>query len=365
MTDTPLAPGSTVGILGGGQLGRMLAMSAARLGLNCHIYCNEQRSPAFEVAADHTIGDYDDEAALKKFAKSVDVATLEFENVPAAALAAIAKDVPVFPPPYSVEVSQDRLAEKQFAEKLGIGVAPYCEVHSLEDLQDAVEQLGRPGLLKTRRLGYDGKGQVKITDSTGLPEAYESLSGAAALYEKFIDFDREISVVVVRGRDGETRFYDPSENRHENQILAETRIPARVPGTIAHAATDIAERIVSALDYCGVLCVELFYCGEHASAPLVVNEIAPRVHNSGHWTLDACAVSQFENHVRAVAGWPLGTCARHSDAIMRNLIGEDAENWLALAREENACLHLYGKRQIRPGRKMGHVTWLRELRRQD
>ena len=339
-------------------------MSAANLGLTCHIYCNEERAPAFEVAAHQTVGKYDDEAALREFAKSVDVATLEFENVPAAALVAVSNDTPVYPPTYAVEVSQDRLAEKQFAEKLGIGVAPFREVNSLEQLEAAVDELGRPGLLKTRRLGYDGKGQVKITDDTSLEEAHASLGGAAALYEKFIDFECEVSVVAVRGQDGETRFYDPSENRHENQILAETRIPARVPDGVARDATDIASRIVNDLDYCGVLCVELFYGGEQAAAPLIVNEIAPRVHNSGHWTIDACSVSQFENHIRAVAGWPLGACARHADALMRNLIGADAEKWLELAHEENASIHLYGKRQIRPGRKMGHVTWLRPMANQ-
>lgn len=358
MTDAPLSPGSTIGILGGGQLGRMLAMAAAELGLNCHIYCDEENAPAYEVAAYRTVGAYDDEAALRAFAQSVDVATLEFENVPAAAMAMVSRDAPVFPPPFAVEVSQDRLAEKRFAQELEIGVAPYREVKSLEELEAAVEALGRPGLLKTRRLGYDGKGQVKITDETDLAEAHELVGGVDALYERFIDFRCEVSVVAVRGQDGEMRFYDPSENRHENQILAETRIPARVPDEIVSNATDIARRIVEALDYRGVLCVELFYGGEQAPAPLIVNEIAPRVHNSGHWTLDACAVSQFENHIRAVAGWPLGPCTRHANAVMKNLIGDDVKQWLELAREGNAGLHLYGKRHIRPGRKMGHITWL-------
>ena len=244
--------------------------------------------------------------------RSVDVATLEFENVPAAAMAMVSNDAAVYPPPYAVEVSQDRLAEKRFAQDLGIGVAPYREVKSLDQLEAAVEELGRPGLLKTRRLGYDGKGQVKITDGTSLVDSHASLGGVDALYESFIDFQCEVSVVAVRGQDGEMRFYDPSENRHENQILAETRIPADVPDKILASATDIAGKIVEALEYRGVLCVELFYGGEQAAEPLIVNEIAPRVHNSGHWTLDACAVSQFENHIRAVAGWPLGRCTRHA-----------------------------------------------------
>ena len=358
MASTPLAPGSIIGILGGGQLGRMLAMAAAKLGLTCHIYCDDENAPAFAVSAQSTIGAYDDEAALLGFAKSVNVATLEFENVPAAALTTVAKAVPVFPPPRAVEVSQDRLAEKAFASQLDIAVAPYREITSRGELEQAVQQLGLPGLIKTRRLGYDGKGQVRIREHRDIASAFDGLKGAPALLEKFIEFECEVSVIVVRGQDGETSFYDPSENRHENQILAETRVPARIPENVANDARAIAARIVDALDYCGVLCVELFYCGPESPTPLVVNEIAPRVHNSGHWTLDACVISQFENHIRAVAGWPLGQCERHSDAIMRNLIGDDAKDWLALSREENASLHLYGKRQIRPGRKMGHVTWL-------
>ena len=358
MASNPLAPGSTIGILGGGQLGRMLAMAAAELGLSCHIYCDEERAPAFAVSAHQTVGAYDDEATLLEFAKSVDVATVEFENVPAAALATVAIQTPVFPPPHAVEVSQDRLAEKTFASDLGIPVASYREITSIDELEQAVQSLGKPALLKTRRLGYDGKGQVKISDETNLGDAYESLNGAPALLEKFIGFDCEISVVAVRGQDGETRFYDPSENRHENQILAEARVPARIPDQIADDARAIARQLVESLDYRGVLCVEMFYCGDQGSAPLVVNEIAPRVHNSGHWTLDACVISQFENHIRAVAGWPLGACARHSDAVMTNLIGDQAKDWPALAAEDNTGLHLYGKRQIRPGRKMGHVTRL-------
>lgn len=365
MASAPLSPGSVIGILGGGQLGRMLAMAAANLGLTCHIFCDDENAPAFEVSALRTVGAYDDDAALLAFAESVDVATLEFENVPAAALASVAKAVPVFPPPRAVEVSQDRLAEKTFASQLDIAVAPFREVTSLGELQRATEELGFPVLLKTRRLGYDGKGQVRVQEQTDLADAFECLKGAPALFEKFITFECEISVIAVRGQDGETSFYDPSENRHENQILAETRVPARIPENIADDARAIAARIIEALDYCGVLCVELFYCGARAPAPLIANEIAPRVHNSGHWTMDACAVSQFENHIRAVAGWPTGHCERHSDATMRNLIGDDAKDWLELSRQENASLHLYGKKQMRAGRKMGHVTWLSPKSRHD
>jgi 5-(carboxyamino)imidazole ribonucleotide synthase len=358
MVESVLPPGSTIGILGGGQLGRMLAMAAAKLGLKCHIYCNEDNAPAFEVAAHHSVGAYDDERALSAFAKTVDVATVEFENVPAAALAAVAREALVAPPPHALDVSQDRLAEKTFAANFGIAVAPHREVNTLADLEEAVTELGAPALLKTRQFGYDGKGQVRIDAETDLAEEFAGLKGAAALLEKFISFECEISAIAVRSRDGEIRIYDPSENRHENQILAEARVPARVPAYVAEDAREIVRKIAEELDYWGVICVELFYCGETATAPLVVNEIAPRVHNSGHWTLDACAVSQFENHIRAIAGWPLGSCQRQCDAVMTNLIGADVERWEDLAREDNASLHLYGKRQARPGRKMGHVTRL-------
>ncbi len=358
MPDAPLPPGSTIGVLGGGQLGRMLATAAAQLGLKCHIYSDVPGVPAFDVAAAHTVAPYDDETALLAFARSVDVATIEFENVPAAALAAVARVTPVFPPVRAVEISQDRLSEKEFLKARSIGVAPFARVESEPDLAAALEAVGTPSLLKTRRLGYDGKGQVHVGPGTDLAVAWERLAGVPALLEAFVDFAFEVSVLAVAGRSGETAFYDASRNRHENQILAEARVPAGLPPEIAAAAREIAARIVRDLDYVGVLGVEMFYCGAAAAAPLLVNEIAPRVHNSGHWTLDACLVSQFENHIRAVAGWPLGATARHSDAVMTNLIGPDADGWRALAGEAGTAVHLYGKREARPGRKMGHVTRL-------
>lgn len=365
MARTVLPPGSTIGILGGGQLGRMLAIAAAKLGLRCHIYCDEDNAPAFEVSAQHTVGAYDDDAALDAFACSVDAATVEFENVPAATLAAIGKATEVYPPPHALEVSQDRLAEKTFATGLGIAVAPHMAVDTLEDLEEAVSGLGAPGMLKTRRFGYDGKGQVKITPESDLAQAFDSLNGAPALLEKFVQFDCEVSIIAVRGQDGDIRLYDLSENLHANQILSETRVPAGIPESLVEEARTIIRKLADALDYCGVLCVELFYCGQEADTPLVMNEFAPRVHNSGHWTLDACAVSQFENHIRAVAGWPLGACSRHSDAVMTNLIGDDVERWSALADEAGTSLHLYGKKHARKGRKMGHFTRLLPLTGQD
>ena len=356
MARSALPPGSTIGILGGGQLGRMLAMAAAKLGLHCHVYCDEDNAPAFEVAARHTVGAYDDEAALDTFARAVDVATVEFENVPAATLAAIGKETAVFPPPRALEASQDRLAEKMFATGLGIAVAPHMAIDTLADLERAVSELGTPALLKTRRLGYDGKGQAKITGETDLAGTFASLDGAPALLEKFVKFQCEVSIIAVRGQDGDIRSYDPPENLHANQILSESRVPARIPDAVADEARVIVRKLADALDYCGVICVELFYTGEDENTPLILNEFAPRVHNSGHWTLDACPVSQFENHIRAVAGWPLGDCARECDAVMTNLIGPDVERWSQLAKEDGASIHLYGKRHARPGRKMGHVT---------
>ena len=356
--EAPLPPGGTIGILGGGQLGRMLAMAAARLGLTCHIYSDVPDVPAFEVALHHTVAAYDDEAALLEFAKAVDVVTVEFENVPAEALATAARASAVFPPVRAVEVSQDRLIEKEFMKSHGIAVAPFACVDTERDLEAAVETIGTPSLLKTRRLGYDGKGQVKIATQADMETARAALAGVPSLLEAFIAFEAEVSVIAVRSRSGAVSFYDPSRNRHENQILAESRVPSGLPADIEDAARDIAARIVDDFDYVGVLCVEMFYCGADAERPLMVNEIAPRVHNSGHWTIDACIVSQFENHVRAIAGWPLGTTARHSDAVMTNLIGADVQDWPVLAGRDGVAVHLYGKREARPGRKMGHVTRL-------
>lgn len=358
MADLIVPPGGTVGILGGGQLGRMLAMAAAKLGLRCHIYCDEERAPAYDVAAEVTVAAYDNAEALEKFGRSVDVATVEFENVPASALEIIQRTTAVYPPARSLEVSQDRLQEKTFAQELGVAVAPYRPVSSLDELEMAVKELGAPGLLKTRRFGYDGKGQVRIMEESDLRAAFDSLDGAPALLERFVDFECEVSMVAARGRDGSISCYDLAENDHSNQILSQTRIPARVPASIADSARRWTEEIMASLDYCGVLCVEFFYCGEKTDAPLVMNEFAPRVHNSGHWTLDACAVSQFENHIRAVAGWPLGECSRKCDAVMTNLIGEDVGRWRDIAEEPNVSLHLYGKREARKGRKMGHYTQL-------
>jgi 5-(carboxyamino)imidazole ribonucleotide synthase len=351
-----LPPGSIVGILCGGQLGRMLALAAARLGLKTHIYSDEPDVPAFDVSAFSTVGSFADEAALGDFAANVDVVTCEFENVPARALEIAGKKAPVHPPAKAFAVAQDRLVEKDFMRGLGIPVADYADVHDERSLRDALLHVQLPAILKTRRFGYDGKGQALVRNESEALAALKELRGQPALIERLIAFEREISVLAVRGQDGALRFYDPVENVHQNGILAVSRAPARIHDDCAEEARRIAGTIAEALGHVGVLCVEMF---QREEAPrLLVNEIAPRVHNSGHWTIDACLVSQFENHIRAIAGWPLGETARHSDAVMTNLIGTDVDRWRELAGEEGVSVHLYGKAEARPGRKMGHTTRL-------
>jgi 5-(carboxyamino)imidazole ribonucleotide synthase len=357
MPEAPLPPGSTIGILGGGQLGRMLAVAASRLGIRTHIYSDETAAPAFDVSAARTVGSYEDDDALARFALSCDVVTCEFENVPAGTLEAAARHVPVFPGAQSFAVAQDRLAEKDFVTGLGIPVAPYARIDSADDLRAALARVRIPALLKTRRFGYDGRGQIMIRGEDDIAAALEAIGHAPALIEGIVRFEREISVIVVRGQDGAMQFYDPIENVHENGILAISRAPARIPQSLAVEARSIAGRIAEALAHVGVLCVEMFE-REGEKPELIVNEFAPRVHNSGHWTIDACLVSQFENHVRATCFWPLGEASRHSDAVMTNLIGVEVERWGELAAKPGTAVHLYGKTEARAGRKMGHVTRL-------
>ena len=345
----PLAPGSTIGILGGGQLGRMLALAAARLGLRCHIYENADAPPAAQVADAFTRGAYDDRAALEAFAASIDVATYEFVNIDLAAVDALTPLVPVRPGRRALEVSQDRIAEKDFLSGLGLRTAPYAAVSSLSELEDAMEHVGTPAILKTRRFGYDGKGQARIMGHGGASDAWEAIGARPAVLEGFVSFEREISVIAARGLDGDVSAFDPGENQHENGILRRTTVPAAIPPSLAQDAVLLAGRILNALDYVGVIGVELFV----APDGLVVNEIAPRVHNSGHWTQNACLIDQFEMHVRAICGWPLGDGSRHSDAEMLNLLGDEADSAPQLT---GAAVHLYGKGEARPGRKMGHVN---------
>ncbi len=350
----PLPPGSTIGILGGGQLGRMLTLAAARLGFKCHVF-NDASGPAFDVASATTLGGFNDAEKLKHFAGAVDVVTYEFENVPVAAATAVERIVPVRPGLRALQVSQDRLTEKRFVSDLGLPVAPFAAIEGAQDIEAAVRTVTLPAILKTRRLGYDGKGQARVACAPELPSKLAEIGNAPATLEAVVDFKCEVSVLLVRGLDGAMCLYDIPENRHEAGILRTSAVPCDLPASHQTRAYEIAAKIAEALDYVGVLAVEMFYTGD-AGTPLVVNEFAPRVHNSGHWTIDACAVSQFENHMRAVAGWPLGPTERHSDAVMQNLIGSDVEDWAGLAAEPRACLHLYGKREARPGRKMGHVT---------
>jgi 5-(carboxyamino)imidazole ribonucleotide synthase len=349
-----LPPGSVVGILGGGQLGRMLALAAARLGLKCHIYAPEQDSPAFQVAAAHTVAAYDDFDALEIFARAVQVVTYEFENVPAETAEFLEQRVALAPGAGALATAQDRVAEKSFIAGLDIAVAPFMAVDNEASLAAAIAGIGKPAILKTRRFGYDGKGQVKIHGDMAPEAAFAEIGKAPAILEGFVDFTKEISVVAARGWDGQVEVYDVPENVHRDHILYTSTVPARLPPGIAEAARGIGGRIIAALDYVGVIGIELFV-GEQG---LVVNEIAPRVHNSGHWTMDACTVSQFEQHIRAICGWPLGSPHRHSDVVMMNLLGDEADNWAGLAAEPNAGLHLYGKTEARRGRKMGHINRL-------
>lgn len=355
---TALPPGSTIGILGSGQLGRMLSLAAARLGLKCHIY-SDVPGGACDVAAASTIAAYEDTAAVRAFAEEVSVVTYEFENVPLEAAAAAEAVAPVRPGPRALAVAQDRVEEKSFIAALGIPVAPFAPVTDDASLVLARQTIGETGILKTARFGYDGKGQVRIRKGDELAPAFEALKRAPSVLEGLVPFAYEVSVLVVRSVSGETRFYDIPVNTHKDGILDTSTVPSPIPAEHAARACEMAAAIATALGYVGVLGVEMFYLGPEAPEPLVVNEIAPRVHNSGHWTMDACLVSQFENHIRAVAGWPLGPTARHSDVAMTNLIGHDADHWAALAAEPDTALHLYGKPEARPGRKMGHINRLK------
>ena len=350
----PLKPGATIGILGGGQLGRMLALAAARLGLKTHIYSDESESCAMLVAAASTRGHYDDEQALERFASQCDVVTFEFENVPDKTAHFLTAHVPVAPNGRSLAIAQDRFLEKSFVSGLGIATAPFRDVTSETVAKDAFAALGGPAVLKTRRLGYDGKGQQKVVSTEDCARAFAAMGGVPCILEKFVDFAFEASVVAARGRDGAFAAYDPPKNEHENHILRRSTVPSPLDPEKSAEAVAVARRIAESLDYVGVLGVELFI-GKNGE--IAVNELAPRVHNSGHWTIDACVVSQFEQHIRAVAGWPLGDPSRHSDAVMESIIGAEADEWLDYAKRP-AGLHLYGKRFVRPGRKMGHITRL-------
>ncbi len=354
MSET-LPVGARIGILGGGQLGRMLSVAAARLGLRTHIFEPGANPPAGDVAHQVTTAPYEDEAALTAFARSVDVITYEFENIPTSALDLLEDLRPVRPGREALRVSQDRLTEKNFLHDLGLRTAPFARVDSLEDLTRAVSEIGRPAILKTRRFGYDGKGQVRISEDTDLAAAWAEMRDAPAILEGFVDFSCEISVIGARNPAGDVACFDPGENVHRDGILRTTTVPASVSAALRTNAVLLAGRILTALDYAGVIGVELFVTEEG----LVVNEIAPRVHNSGHWTQQGCTIDQFEQHIRAVADWPLGDGTRYADVVMENLIGDEVAQIPQLARAPGVSIHLYGKTEIKPGRKMGHINRVR------
>jgi 5-(carboxyamino)imidazole ribonucleotide synthase len=351
----PLGPDATIGILGGGQLGRMLVLAAARLGFRCHVLCPDSHSPAFDVVRSVTEADYLDMAALDRFAADVDVVTYEFENVPAETATFLSARKPVLPDPKVLATTQDRLIEKEFVRSLDIETAKFARVDSGHGLMAALAAIGKPAVLKTRRFGYDGKGQIMIRDG-GDPAMFDELGGQAQILESFVPFEREISVVAARGRDGAIECFDVIENEHEDHILKTSRVPANVTPAVAAEARRIAEKIAEAFDYVGVLAVEMFVVKDGARHAVLVNEIAPRVHNSGHWTIDGASVSQFEQHIRAVAGLPLGEPIRRGRIEMINLLGDDVKDAPKWLETPGAAVHLYGKSAVRPGRKMGHVT---------
>lgn len=349
-----ITPGATIGILGGGQLARMLALSCAQLGLKTHIFSPVADDPAFDVSTKQTRANFLDELALDYFANSVDIITYEFENVPARTAQVLESLRPVRPSPKVLALTQDRLIEKQFIRRLEAQTAEFSDITDINSFKKALSVIGYPSILKTRRMGYDGKGQAKVTDQSDLEKLYASFDGSACILEEFVNFSKEISIVAARGLDGEFSAYDICENIHEDHILSTTLVPTTIKEATVQRAIHIARQIAEAADYVGIFAVEMFVIGDHEA--LIVNEIAPRVHNSGHWTLGGAVTSQFEQHIRAIAGWPLGSTARLGRKVsMQNLIGNDCERWNELL-SSTGSLHLYGKKESRPGRKMGHFT---------
>ena len=356
-----LPPGSIIGILGGGQLGQMTALAAAKLGYRCHIFCPDENEPAVAVSAFHTKASFNDRAALEAFAKAVDVVTLEWENVPLESLEIIGQYVAVYPSVDVLRVAQDREQEKSFARSLGIGTTDFMIVHSAGELEQALKSFQLPAILKSTRMGYDGKGQVKISAGIDAASAWNEMGAPVGILEAYVDFLCEVSVIVAARADGAMVTFPVVENIHRNHILAETHAPANIDRKIADEAEHVARRLATRLKLVGILAVEFFVLREPNAQGqrVLMNEIAPRPHNSGHWTMDACPTSQFEQLVRAVCGLPLGDVTPHSRAIMHNLIGADFNQWPQLLQDPQSCLHLYGKSEVRAGRKMGHVTVLK------
>ncbi len=355
MTD-PLKTGATIGILGGGQLGRMLSVAAARLGFRTHIFEPGATPPAADVAHSITTASYDNVEALAAFAKACDVVTFEFENIPTDALDVIEGITPIHPNREALRTSQDRLIEKNFLQGLGLKVAPFADIASADDLDAALKTIGAPSILKTRRFGYDGKGQSRLRSADDAASAFADMAGSPAILEGFVKFTAEVSVIGARSAAGEVACYDPGENVHRDGILHTTTVPAHLSASQRMDAVLLTANILNSLNYVGVMGVELFVTPQG----FIVNEIAPRVHNSGHWTQNGCSVDQFEQHIRAVAGWPLGDGSRYADVVMENLIGDDMDRVPELAKQRDTALHLYGKSEVKPGRKMGHFNTIRK-----
>lgn len=351
MTET-LKTGATIGILGGGQLGRMLSVAAARLGFKTHIFEPGANPPAGDVAHRVTKAPYEDSDALINFANAVDVITYEFENIPTAVLDILESHRPIRPGREALRVSQDRLTEKTFLQGLGLKTASFADITDANSLSAALAAIGTPAILKTRRFGYDGKGQARIKSPDDVQQAMADMAGAPSVLEGFVDFSYEVSVIAARGVNGDVACFDPGENVHRDGILHTTTVPARLSASQRMDAILLAANVLNALDYVGVLGVELFVTPQG----LIVNEIAPRVHNSGHWTQNGCTTDQFEQHIRAIAGWPLGDGQRFADIVMENLIGDDIDRVPMLAKDPDTALHLYGKAETKPGRKMGHFN---------
>lgn len=356
-----LSPGARIGILGGGQLGAMLASAASEIGFQPHIYAPETNSPAFQRSGLVTCEAYENLAALQQFARSVDVVTYEFENVPNGPLSSIEELVPIRPGIRALETAQDRLVEKEFLQKCNVPIAHFEAVNSSVDLLATVEKIGFPCVLKTRRFGYDGKGQVIIWTAAEVEGAFEQLGSVACVLEAFVPFFAETSLIAARGIDGSVAAYEMALNTHVDHILKTTELPSGLPTPILEEAAAASSRILHELSYVGVMGIEFFVSGTMENPDLLVNEIAPRVHNSGHWTQDGTVVDQFEQHIRAIAGWPLGDGSRHSDVTMVNLIGDDVSNWHGCAANPNFRVHLYGKEEARPGRKMGHINCITKI----
>ena len=355
---TRIDPGSTIGILGGGQLGRMIALAAARLGYHCHIFCPDERSPAFQVTNQITVADYGDEKALAAFLETVDVVTYEFENIPIETVEFVAREKLLRPGARALEISQDRLNEKEFLNTSGVKTAPYCAFESHEELEAAFAKIGRPAVAKTRRFGYDGKGQAIVKSRRDFDDVLAVTKGAPAILEGFVNFDREISVVVARSASGDVAAFPVGENVHTNHILDTTNVPAQIGAAVEAKAKVIATRVANALEYVGVMAVEMFVSDNDGK--ITVNEIAPRVHNSGHWTIEGALTSQFEQHVRAICDLPLGRPEAVGQVTMKNLLGEEILDFEKYLEDPTAYYHHYGKQEPREGRKMGHVTWVKK-----